>query len=326
MRKILISLCVITALLLFLVTKNTDDTIIIYSSAEQFRGEELQRQLSEKFPDIKTRVMYVPTAKAAAKISMEKTGSDADIIVGVETSYMDKMEDSFADISGTSKLNFLDELAPAAHDNRYVTWERFAGCFIINKSIMEKNNLPIPQTYEDLLNPQYEGLIAMPDPKSSGTGYFYYKNLVNVMGEEKALQYIDDLEKNIKQFTESGSGPIKLLKQGEIAIGLGMTFQAVNEINGGNDFEIIYPPEGSPYSLTGTAMIEGRQDDEHVQTIFRYIVNEFLLYDKEHFSPEKILKDQVNTIENYPQDIQYADMTGIDDMKEKERLLALWKY
>ena len=50
------------------------------------------------------------------------------------------------------------------------------------------------------------------------------------------------------------------------------------------------------------------------------------LYDKEHFSPEAILKDQKNTIQNYPTHIPYADMNGIEDIHEKERLLDLWKY
>lgn len=326
MKKIFLCLCITTSVLLFQVTRNEEHTIIIYSSMEQFRGEELQRQLDATFPEITTRVMYMPTAKAAAKVSMEKTGTDADIIVGLESSYMDKMKDSLVDISAYSNLDYLPELETARHDNLYLTWERFAGAFIINKQVLEKNNLPIPKTYDDLLDPMYQGMIAMPDPKSSGTGYFFFKNIVNIRGEEGAFEYIHSLEKNLKQFTESGSGPVKLLIQGEIGIGFGLTFQAVNEINKGSDFEIIFPPEGSPYSLTGTGLIKGRENNEDIQQVFSFIANEFLIYDKEHFSPEQILETQTNTIENYPQNIVYGDMQGIDDIDEKERLLGLWRY
>lgn len=326
MKKVFVLLTVITAILLFMVTRNKEQTIIIYSCLEQFRGEELQKQLNERFPDLAIRVMYIPTAKAAAKIHMEGENSDADMIVGLETSYMHFIEDALGDISGYSHQEFMEGLAPADHDNLYVTWERQAGAFIINPSVLEKHGLPQPQTYEDLLDPMYKGLIAMPDPKSSGTGYFFYKSLINTMGDEAALAYIDDLERNIKLFSESGSGPIKLLIQGEVAIGLGLTFQAVNEINNGNDFKIIYPAEGSPYSLTGTGLIKGRETDEDIRRVFSFLVNDFLVYDKKHFSPEQILVNQENTIANYPQNIQYADMQGIEDMSEKERLLGLWKY
>lgn len=325
MKKIVIGLMVITMALLMGI-RSEGNAIIIYSSLEQFRGEELQKQLNEKFPDLKVMVMYVPTAKSAAKIHVEKDQSDADIVVGLESSYLEKIKDQLADISGRSKLPYVEGLGVEDHDNKYVTWERQAGAFIINTDVMKKHNLPIPRTYEDLLDQRYYNLIAMPDPKSSGTGYFFYKSLVNTMGEEKALQYIDDLEYYVKQFTESGSGPIKLLIQGEVGIGLGLTFQGVNQINSGSPFEIVYPPQGSPYSLTGTALMKKSADNEDVNRVFDFIIHDFLLYDKEHFSPEIILKDQKINIKNYPSQIPYADMTGIEDINEKERLLSLWKY
>lgn len=326
MKKILIGLCALALVLVMLVTKQDGDTIIVYASSEQFRNDAMQEQLNEKFPHLNVRVMYTPTAKAAAKLSVEKEGTDADIIVGLETSYLSKIVDSLADISGYSKLDFLDELAPSQQDNKYVVWERQAGAFVINPEILEKHNLPKPESYEDLLDPIYKGYIAMPDPKSSGTGYFFYKNLVNTKGEKAALEYIDALSKNVKQFTESGSGPIKLLNQGEIAVGLGLTFQAVNYINNNVPFEIVFPQEGSPYSLTGTALIKGRENNEDVVKVFEYLVNDFIIYDKMMFTPEQILKTQENTIPNYPSNIQYADMSGIESIEDKEYLLSLWKY
>lgn len=326
MKKLAVILSVISLLLIVLVTKQEGDAIIVYASSEQFRNDVLQEQLNEKFPHLNVRVMYTPTAKAAAKLSVEKTGTDADIIVGLETSYITKFTDSLADISKYTKLNYLDDLKPEMQDNKYVVWERQAGAFVINKDILAKHNLPMPTSYDDLLDPVYQGYIAMPDPKSSGTGYFFYLNLVNTRGEAGALEYIDKLSKNVKQFTESGSGPIKLLVQGEIAIGLALTFQAVNNINNNMPLEIIFPEEGSPFSLTGTALVAGREDNEDIVEVFEFIANDFLMYDKIHFSPEQILKEQENTIPNYPQNINYADMKGIESSDVKEALLKIWKY
>ena len=111
-----------------------------------------------------------------------------------------------------------------------------------------------------------------------------------------------------------------------MAIGLALTFQAVSVINNGQPFEIIFPPEGSPYSLTGTAVLAGHEDKNGVSEVFDYIIHEGLLQDKAQFSPEIICRDQTVSLPNYPENILYADMTGIQDDKEKERLLALWKY
>ena len=47
----------------------------------------------------------------------------------------------------------------------------------------------------------------MPDPKTSGTGYGFYLNAVNIMGEDKAIEYFKKLKENMREYTNSGSGP-----------------------------------------------------------------------------------------------------------------------
>lgn len=326
MKKGLIILLAVTLLFTLAATFGGSESIVVCSSMEQFRNDELQKQLNERFPDKNVIVMYMATGKAAAKVFTEGTKTEIDILVGLETGYLNKISDSLGDVSGKTKIPYVDGLTPADNQNKWVTWEKQAGAIIVNTEILAKHGLEAPTSYADLLKPEYKGLIAMPDPKSSGTGYFFYKSWVNEMGEEGALEFVDALYSNLKQFTDSGSGPIKLLKQGEIAIGLALTFQAVNEINEGQPFEIIFPEQGSPYSLTGTTLIKGRENDEEVCEIYDFIINEFLVYDKENYSPEQIYGGQKNLIDGYPEDIKYADMDGIQDDEEKARLLELWKY
>ncbi len=326
MRKLFIILLAVTLVFTLLADFGGKESIVICASAEQFRNDELQEQLSQRFPQYNIIVMYMPTGKAAAKIYAEGEKSEVDIVVALETSYLDKISKNLENISGMSQIPYIKGLEAENNRNLWVTWERQAGAIVVNRKILDKYGLEAPKTYEDLLKPEYKGLVAMPDPKSSGTGFFFFKSWVNTMGEEGALQYVDKLYGNLKQFTESGSGPIKLLKQGEIAVGLALTFQAVNEIGNGQPFEIILPESGSPYSLTGTAALKGHMEKPGVSEVFDFIINEFLVYDKEHFSPETIYEGQVNNIPNYPTNIRYADMTGIEIIQEKERLLDLWKY
>lgn len=66
------------------------------------------------------------------------------------------------------------------------------------------------------------------------------------MGEDQAFSYFDKLIENILQYTSSGSEPVNALDQNEVAIGLGMTFQAVQEINKGANLEITFFNEGAP--------------------------------------------------------------------------------
>lgn len=326
MKKILALLIIVTVIFTIMAVSENQDSIVICATTEQFRIDALQKQLNERFPEYNVIVTYMSTGKAATKIYAEGTDTEVDILLAMESGYLTKLKNNLADISGRSRLQYSNGLTPQDNENLWVTWERFGGAIIVNKEVLTKYNLEKPTTYEDLLKPEYRGLIAMPDPKSSGTGYFFYKNWVNLWGQEAALAFVDKLHTNIKQFTESGSGPIKLLKQGEAAIGLGMTFQAISEMNDGQPFEVIFPETGSPYSLTGTAIIKDHQDKKGVSEVFDYVIHEFMIHDKEYYSPEIVYDGQVNRIPNYPESVPYADMTGIQDDQEKERLLALWKY
>lgn len=323
MKKIVGILFVLTLLLVFDVTQESDDAIIVYSSSEQFRNTKFQEMLNEHFPEKEIYVTYMSTGKAASRIQAEGEATDADIIIGMETAYLQALEDNLDDITDMRHQDYLESIPT---NDKYLIWERQAGSIIVNHTVLEKNGLPVPETYEDLLAPQYKGLIAMPDPKTSGTGYFFYKGLVNQWGEEEALEYFEKLSENIKQFTESGSGPVQLLLQEEVAVGLGLTFQGVEKLNEGYDFELFEPEFGAPYNLTGTAIIKGRKNKEGVKEVYEYIVNDILVYDKEYFSPDTILENQENKIDNYPEDITYANMEGIEDSDEKERLLDLWQY
>ena len=330
MKKILIALLAITLFFTgFALIGNSKESIVICCSSEQFRNEEMERQLKKQFPDKNIEVQYMSTGKAATKVYTEGKKTEIDILVGLETGYMNKIAknlEDISDITDRSEIKYLDGLTPKDNGDLWVTWEKQAGAIIVNRNVLDKYKLETPDSYEDLLDPQYKGLVAMPDPKSSGTGYFFYKSWVNNWGEDATIEYVDKLHKNLKQFTESGSGPIKMLKQGEIAVGLALTFQAVSEINNSFPFEIIYPETGSPYSLTGTAIIKGHKSKSGVAEVFEYIINEFFLYDKEHYSPELVYQGQTIALDNYPSNIVYANMTGIQDDKEKERLLDLWKY
>ena len=90
MKKITACLLVIICILYCAIDRKDENTIVIYSALEQYRNDDLKEHLNQQFPDLSIQVMYMPTAKIAAKIQAEKEDSDADIILAVETGYMEK--------------------------------------------------------------------------------------------------------------------------------------------------------------------------------------------------------------------------------------------
>ena len=323
MKKIIsLILVLVMCILVFVGCTPKKETIIIYSCANDTRIAQLQAALTAQFPDYDIIVEYQSTSKLAAKLLAEGKNTDADIIHDLSYLNMASLENAeiLADVSWVDTSMFLDDVIIS--DN-FVIECRTSGAIVINKDVLAARNLSMPASYEDLLKPEYKGLISMPDPKASGTGYMFVKSLVNAWGEEKAMDYFSKLSENVLQFTSSGNGPVNALAQQEVAIGLGMTVNAVTQINQGVNLEILYFEEGAPYSCYGQTIISGKDERDCVKDVFNWMVTEYLEVDAENNGLEKIFKDKDFTAENYPDYIHYSDMTN-DTLTEKERLLKLW--
>ena len=138
MKKGIIILLVLTLVFTVFATVGNKESIVICSSAEQFRNDELQRQLNERFPDKNIIVTYMSTGKAAAKVFAEGRGTEIDILVGLETGYLNKITNHLADVSGISDIQYMSGLSVSDNGGRWATWERQAGAIIVNRDILDK--------------------------------------------------------------------------------------------------------------------------------------------------------------------------------------------
>lgn len=320
MKKKLL-LIVMLFMVMLLTGCGNKDKVVIYTSMEEERNQKLTEMLKEEFPNLNVVVQHMATGNSAAKIKNEGTKVEADIVIDLETAHMKDVQDNFADLSSVDTSFYLDGVNTS---NNYLTWVKYTMNLIIDNKYFKEHNLTVPKTYEDLLKPEYKNLIAMPDPKTSGTGYGFFLNAVNIMGEEKAIEYFKKLKGNLREYTTSGSGPTNLLKQGEIAIAMGMTAQGVEAINDGYDFSIVELTTGSPYNTTSCGIIKGRESNENVMKVFNWLIKDFGKYDKENYMPDKILKDQKSNMKNYPENLKDANMTGVDSTEVKDKLIEKW--
>lgn len=318
MKKILLFML---SIMLLTGCGNKKEKVVIYSALEESTIQTLKEQVKEKFPEYDVVVQYMATGNNAAKIKNEGTKIEADIILDLETAHITNLEENFADLSNFDTSKYLDGIN---NSKNHLVLAKYTMNLIIDQKYFKEHNLKEPKTYEDLLKPEYKNLIAMPDPKTSGSGYGFYLNVVNIMGEDKAIEYFKKLKGNLREFTTSGSGPTNLLKQGEIAIAMGMTQQGVEAINEGYDFKIVELETGSIYNTTSYGIIKGRETKESVRKVFQWLISDFQPYIVENSYPDIILKDQAVKMKNYPTNLKDADMKGIDSIEIKKHLTEVW--
>ena len=153
----------------------------------------------------------------------------------------------------------------------FATTGYFAG-FCVNNEVLKKKNLPMPTSWEDLLNPVYKGQIVMPNAASSGTGYMQVVILLQMKGEEKGWQYLKELDKNIAQYIKSGSRPCNAAATGEYAIGASFAFCGVKQIIEGYPITMVIPAEGAGYETEVSAPDEDSKNKEDAKQFLDWML------------------------------------------------------
>ncbi len=308
------------------------DRVVIYTAAEDERIAYIQSELDKQFPDTEIVIQSLGTGQLLSKLQAEGKDSDCDIFYDLEVVnaeiILNASPDLFVDLSDYD-FSIYDPSVTGYTDrhHKYAVNGKTAGAFLVNTKMLEEKGLPIPATYEDMLKPEYAGLISMPSPKSSGTGYSYYNGMVTILGEEAAMKYFEELNPNIKEYTTSGSAPAKAAVRGDVAIAYGLLWQCVNYANENEGLTVVVPEQGLAFDLFTMGMISGHETKGSVKEVFTYLYNELNKPQCAKFNPDKIYVDMpAAEIQNYPENYKEITMAGLFDFQYKQDLLDKWKY
>ena len=133
--------------------------------------------------------------------------------------------------------------------------------FVTNLDRAKALGITPPKSWADLLKPEYKGLIRMASPNSSGTAYNVLTTVryINNGNEDKMMEYLIALDKNIDQYTLSGSAPGKTSRSVRFnrhrlcsRPGQAQSRRANIEINA--------PSEGTGYELASRSLVKGGKE------------------------------------------------------------------
>ena len=153
----------------------------------------------------------------------------------------------------------------AAYGSALITAQE--GTLIVNTEQMEAENLDMPKSIKDLANPEYKGKIAVTDITFSSTAWLLIQGLISEYGEEEAKEILTDIYANAgDHLEESGSGPLKLVRAGEVAIGFGLRQQAVADKEKGLPVDYIDPEEGN-FTLTESVAVVNKSEEKNAKAM-----------------------------------------------------------
>ena len=134
--------------------------------------------------------------------------------------------------------------------------------FMVNTEELERLGLEAPKTWDDLTKEEYKGLIMMSNPNTAGTAKLIINTMIQMKGHDEAMEYFKALDKNIAQYTKSGSAAPNAVAIGEAAIALTFSHDALQLTPEGYHIELSFPTDGTGYEVGAMALIKGGKADE----------------------------------------------------------------
>ena len=246
-------------------------TLNVYCSVQaewcQAVATEFQRHTG-----IKVAVTQKGSGETLAQITAEAANPKGDVwFGGTGDPHLQAAEQNLTAPYKSPGIDGLHDWARRqAEQSGYKTVGIYAGAlgFGYNPELLQKKKLAPPACWKDLLKAEYKDEIQVANPNSSGTAYVAIATIVQLFGEEEAFRYLKQLNKNVNQYTRSGTGPIKAVARGETSISISFMHDGVTEAIAGFPVKTQAPCEGTGYEIGSMSIIKGARNMENAKKFF----------------------------------------------------------
>lgn len=200
---------------------------------------------------------------------------------------------------------------------------------VTNLDRAKELGITAPESWADLIKPEYKGLVRMADPNSSGTAYNVLTTMRYVLGSEDAMMdYMKKLDKNIDQYTKSGSAPGKSVAIGEIPVAIGYAHDQVKLKDAGANIKIAAPKEGTGFELASMSLVKGGKDAVNAKKLYDWVISSPVAQQK--FTEWYVVLVAKGAVK-HPQALSIDEIKTVDqdfawdgDKVNKTRLLDRW--
>ena len=213
----------------------------------------------EKLYGIKVSYQRLSTGEVQAKIAEENGNPSGDVwFGGTNDPYNESAAQGYLmPYEAKNAAHLMKDAYRDADGYWYGIYKGILG-FMVNTDELARLGLEAPKGWNDLLKEEYKGLIWLSNPNTAGTAKLVVNTMVQMLGHDEAMKYLVELDKNIAQYTKSGSGPSKKVGIGECVIGIGFLHDGITQIlQGYKNIALIIPEEGTSYEIGSTAIFEG---------------------------------------------------------------------
>ena len=306
--------------------------LLVYTALETDQIKAYADGFNKVHPDIEIKWVRDSTGVITAKLLAEKGNPQADVVMGVAASSL-ALLDKQGMLEPYAPLN-LDAIMSQYRDKKKVpAWwgmDVWGATVCFNTVEAQKKNIPTPESWQDLTKPIYKGQVVMPNPASSGTGYFDVTAWLTLFGDDKGKgggwKYMDGLHENIAQYTHSGSKPCNMAAAGEYVAGISFEYRGNTNKAKGAPIDLVFPKEGLGWDLEAFAIHKGTKKLDAAKKLADWASSKdaMMLYGKNFAITAQ--PGVAAPLANVPKDYE-ARLVKMDfnwAAENRERILAEW--
>ena len=248
-------------------------TITLYTSLDEDELPTYVEAAKKAMPDIDIRVLRLSTGDIGARILAEAQNPQNDVIWSWALSSMldkrilDLLEPYDPEAAKAFPAQFRSK------DKKWIATTGYMEAFCVNAERLKAKGLPMPKSWEDLADPRFKGEVLMPNPISSGTGYVAISAILQRLGDKKGWDLLAQLDKNMAEYTKSGSAPCKRAARGEFAVGASLLLSATQVIRQGYPVKMVVPAGGAGYEVGATAIMANSKNKKDAQRVFDWLIS-----------------------------------------------------
>ncbi|MFO1341923.1 MAG: putative 2-aminoethylphosphonate ABC transporter substrate-binding protein [Burkholderiales bacterium] len=307
-------------------------SLTVYTALETDQLKAYEQGFYKAHPDIEIKWVRDSTGVVTAKLIAEKANPVADAVMGVAASslaLLDKqgMLEPYAPAGlAAIQAQYKDKKSPPA----WFGMDVWGATVCFNTVEAAKKNIPKPETWKDLTKPVYKGQIVMPNPASSGTGFFDVTAWLTLFGDDGGKgggwQFMNGLHENIAQYTHSGSKPCNMAASGEFVLGISFEYRGNSNKAKGAPIDLVFPKEGLGWDLEAFGIHKGTKKLDAAKKLADWAASKdaMALYGK-NFAITAV-PGMAPPLPNVPSDYE-ARLVKMDfawAAENRERILAEW--
>jgi iron(III) transport system substrate-binding protein len=237
--------------------------LLVYTALETDQLKAYQEGFNKVEPNIEIKWVRDSTGVITAKLLAEKANPQADVVMGVAASSL-----ALLDVNGMLEPYAPKNLAAISAQYRdgknppaWFGMDVWGATVCFNTVEAQKRGIPKPESWADLTKPAFKGQVVMPNPASSGTGFFDVTAWLALWGDDNGKgggwKFMDALHENIAQYTHSGSKPCNMAASGEFVAGISFEYRANANKAKGAPIDLVFPKEGLGWDLEAFAIHKG---------------------------------------------------------------------